>query len=73
MLDRLRRVLEAGVFAYGFNAEENRFNLPVLMPGSMEEVLAEHGVAMIAVLEPVWKKQVLALEGFMEGRTDKFW
>jgi hypothetical protein len=38
----------------------------------MEEILSQHGKAMIAVLEPVWEKQVQALRGFMEGKTDKF-
>jgi len=72
VMKNLQLVMEKNIFAYGFNPDKNCFNRSILMQGSIENLLGDYGDKMISVLEDVWAKQVVALEGFMKGQTDKF-
>lgn len=38
----------------------------------LESLLAEYGEQAIRVLETVWQMQVVALQGFMDGKKDRF-
>ena len=71
-MGRLHALLEKDLFAYGYDEGKGAFNKPTLMTGELSAVLAQHGSNLIAVLEPVWAKQVIAIRGFMRGLTDKF-
>lgn len=71
VLERLKKVIAPGVFAYQYKEEESKFSLPIIMPLPLDELLETYGARMIKVLETVWGKQVIALKGFMAGKTDK--
>mmetsp|Transcript_19953 Transcript_19953/g.39177 ORF Transcript_19953/g.39177 Transcript_19953/m.39177 type:complete len:651 (-) Transcript_19953:49-2001(-) len=71
VLDRLKILVQPDLFAYGYDAENEKFNKPILMDMNIHDLLEKYGKSMIAVLESVWLKQVEALEGFMAGQTDK--
>jgi hypothetical protein len=72
VLAKLAECMQENIFAYGFNADKNCFNHPVLMDEPIDQLMAKYGQKMIGILEDVWQKQVEALEGFMVGQTDKF-
>jgi len=71
ILQRLMKIIQPDVFAYGYNAEEKHYNMPIVMPEPIDTLLQKYGMKMISVLEDVWEKQVIALRGFMVGLTDK--
>ena len=76
LLEMLR--LEPNKNAYTLNEEMNEKNeKPYFMPNlcgrgeALCDTLEKHGERAIAVLESVWKMQVVALKGFMNGKKDR--
>ena len=44
-------MLAPDVFAYGYDAEELKFNLPIVVPLNIHQLIESQGPKMIAVLE----------------------
>jgi len=76
LLEMLR--LEPNCGSYTLNEateeeEEKKYFMANLLGRNsvLSKTLEEHGEKAIAVLETVWKMQVVALKGFMEGKKDR--
>lgn len=62
-LASLEQMIKPHLFPYGYDGDTCTYNLPILMPQPLEQVLGCHGKHMVKVLEQVWAKQIVALRG----------
>ena len=63
-----------GPYTINEEAEEKPYFNPILMGRevNLDRDLESYGDQAIGVLETVWKMQVVALRGFMDGKKDRF-
>jgi hypothetical protein len=74
LLDLLRAEPLKGPYTLNEEVEEKPYFNPILMgrDSDLNDVLEAYGDQAISVLNTVWRMQVVALQGFMDGKRDRF-
>lgn len=67
----LAEVLKGNRSGYDYNSETKEYYNPCLIERKIEDIIEEHGKALLELQHPMWVCQSQALKAYMKGKRDR--